>query len=165
MTALKKNPIFFTSVAVCVLAFLGLGYMAFSASGALKQSKQTLKSAIRNYNTVALAEIAPTEENLAASELNLEDLRRKFNVVSGELRKGTRLTSTDDGIAVTTGIREYIRKFQREVAKPLESTGEPAIKTPTDFAFGFVEYYNKTTIPDDPQEVVFLGKQRQILVT
>ncbi|MGB0257867.1 MAG: hypothetical protein ACPGES_04355 [Coraliomargarita sp.] len=140
--------------------------MAFSASGDLKKSKQRLKAAMRNYNSAATAEIAPSEENLDASLQNLDALQRQFSVVSGELRKGTRLTSTDDGIAVTTGIRDYIRKFQRNAASPVDSNGElleTPIGIPDDFAFGFSDYYPTTEIPDDPQEVIYLGKQRQIL--
>ncbi len=166
MTVLKKNPAFSASVAVCVLAFLGLGYMAMSASGDLKKSKQRLKSALREYNATATATIAPTEENLVASQRNLEELQRQFSIVSGELRKGTRLTSTDDGIAVTTGIRDYVRNFQRQAESYVDSEGnlsETEVKIPEDFAFGFSDYYPKTNIPDDPQEVSYLGKQRQIL--
>lgn len=166
MTVLKKNPIFTASVAVCVLAFLGLGYMAFSASGDLNKAKKRLKSAERNYTSAALAEVAPTEENLSASHMNLEELRRQFSVVSGELRKGTRLTSTDDGIAVTAAIRDYVRKFQREAANPVAAEGEVEVEPvtiPEDFSFGFSDYYPVTEVPDDPEEVAYLGKQRQIL--
>lgn len=164
MTVLKKNPIFSASVGVCVLAFLGLGYMAFSASGELKTAKKRLKSAERSYMAAAQAEVAPTEGNLAASTANLEELRRQFSVVSGELRKGTRITSTDDGIAVTAAIRDFIRKFQREAAARHEGDVELAeVKLPEDFAFGFEDYYRNPVIPDDPQEVAFLGKQHQIL--
>lgn len=166
MTVLKKNPIFSASVGVCVLAFLGLGYMAFSASGDLKKSKKQLNGAVREYNAAATAEVAPSQENLEASAENLEALERQFSVVSGELRKGTRLTSTDDGIAVTTAIRDYIRKFQRYAANPVDSDGELSdteIVIPEDFAFGFSDYYPTTEIPDDPEEVAYLGKQRQVL--
>ena len=160
----KKNPVFCIIIVVCVLAFLGLGFLAFSQSGKQKKALQQAKSAAMQLSAQGSAEISPTEENLEASEANVVELQKLLEIIRGDLRRGQRLTSTDDGVRVSTGIQQYINEFQRKAAASTGPEGEvKAIAIPEDFGFGFDEFIDDTVIPDVAEEVIFLDKQRQVL--
>lgn len=160
----KKNPLFCIVIVVCVLAFLGAGFLAFTESGKQKKTLQQLKSAAMQLNSQAAAEISPTEANLQASQQNVQELQRLLEIIRGDLRRGARLTSTDDGVRVSTGIQQYITEFQRRASTHTNADGESTpVSIPDDFGFGFDEFIDDTVIPDVAEEVIFLDKQRQVL--
>lgn len=160
----KKNPVFCIILAICLIAFLGGGFLAFSESGKQAKSLKQLKKASQQYKSAAGAEISPTEENLQASEVNVQELQRLLEIIRGDLRRGARLTSTDDGVRVSTAIQQYITEFQRlaDSHTNLEGEAQP-VSVPDDFGFGFDEFIDEVVVPDVADEVIFLDKQRQVL--
>ena len=161
---LKKNPLFCAFMGICVLAFLGLGALVYLESGTQAKARKQLNRAVMQFSSQTAAEISPTEENLAASDQNVEDLERLLEIIRGDLRRGARLTSTDDGVRVTTGIQQYVTEFQRLADAQVNAAGEAQpVTVPDNFGFGFDDYIDEVEVPDLADEVMLLDKQRQVL--
>ncbi|ADE54958.1 Amuc_1100 family pilus-like protein [Coraliomargarita akajimensis] len=161
---LKKNPLFTVTIAVLLIAFLGLAYLAYASYAKTGKLKKKLGQAESQLRSQASLQIAPSEENVAASVENVAALEHKLSVIRGDLKHGSRLTSTDDGVRVLASVQQYISEFQRAVKNHTNEAGEPTpIIVPEDFGFGFDEYLNEAQPPATPQEVIYLDKQRQVL--
>lgn len=160
----KKNPVFCSFIVLCLGAFAALGFLAFSESGKQTKAAHRLKRATQQLNVAAAAEISSSEQNLEASKLNVQKLQRLLEIIRGDLRRGARLTTTDDGVRVSTAINQYIAEFQRSAEAHQDDEGEPKpIAIPENFGFGFDEFINEVEVPDVAEEIIFLDKQRQVL--
>ncbi|MFT5837037.1 MAG: hypothetical protein ACI9ZV_000540 [Candidatus Azotimanducaceae bacterium] len=164
MGLLKKNLTFTIVVVVCVLAF-GVGaYLAFAESGKIGNAKQKITSAESQLNNMRFADPAATEENVAASEENVAQLIAELKNIREDLERGSRMTTSTDGIGVMAGIQQYISEYQRKAAyRTGEQGDEDPVALPKDFAFGFEQYLDEATMLDDEELIPLLDKQRQIL--
>lgn len=164
MGLLKKNLIFSLVVLVCILAFAAGAYLAFAESGKISQAKQKISSAKSQLNSALNADPAPTEDNIQASAENVDELIEKLKSMRTNLEQGSRMKTSSDGIQVMASIQQYISDYQRKVQENTREEEEAApITVPEDFAFGFEQYINTSSIPDDPEVIPVMDKQRQIL--
>ncbi|MGB0744484.1 MAG: hypothetical protein ACPGSB_08150 [Opitutales bacterium] len=164
MSFLKKNLLFVVIVVLCTGAFLAGAYLLISESGKIEKGKRGLAAAETRLSSLLNADPAPTRDNLATAENNLEELSNELEAIRSNLQRGAALRTTSDPISVMAGIQQYISQFQRATAEKKDEAGEPAaIETPDDFGFGFKPYVKETTPPEDPTEAAVLDKQRQIL--
>lgn len=164
MSFLKKNLLLCIFAAFCVAVFVGGVYMALAEYGAVKDARRSLNTAETQLNSLLQADPAPTEDNLAVAENNLDELQNAIEEIREELQSGSDLETSDDGVSVIAGIQQYISKFQEEVETHENEEGEAApIETPDNFAFGFEQYIDEATVPEDPDKIALLDKQRQIL--
>ena len=167
MGLFKKNPVFCILCAVGVLAFAGGSALVVMESGKLAKSKKQVASADSQIKGLLYATPAPTPENVLAAQKNADELRAKLLSIREGLQRGSRLTISNDGTRVMSGLQKYISNYRRQVAKHQNADaadGEiTAIEVPADFAFGFDKYLSETNIWDDPVLVPQLDKQRQVL--
>lgn len=164
MGLLKKNLIFTVVVVVCVLAFGAGAYLAFAEAGKIDNAKQQITRAESQLNNMRFADPAPSEENVAASKQNVEQLLAELEKTRKDLERGSRMTTSTDGIRVMAGIQQYISEYQRKAAARTDEQGEKdEIKLPKNFAFGFEQYLDEATMLDDKELIPVLDKQRQIL--
>ena len=92
----KKNPIFVSLLAVCLLVFGALAFLAFSANGKnsmanlqLRKSEQQLKS--------LNSEISLTQVNVDASNANIDELSAELERISAGACRGAELSREEDG--------------------------------------------------------------------
>ncbi len=164
MGLLKKNLTFTIIVVVCVLVFGAGAYLAFVESGKIGNARQKITSAEAQLNNLRFADPAPTEENVTASQENVAQLTAELKKIREDLGRGSRMTTSTDGIGVMAGIQQYISEYQRKAAIRTDEQGEAdPIALPKDFAFGFEQYLDEATMLDDPKLIPVLDKQRQIL--
>jgi hypothetical protein len=164
MGLLKKHLTFSIVVVVCLFVFVAGAYLAYSESGKIGKAKQQIRTAEKQLDNLRFADPAPSEENVRASKQNVEELVAELTSIRKDLERGSRLTTSTDGIGVMAGIQQYITDFQRKAAEHLDMHGESdPIELSTDFAFGFEQYVKEATPFDDEQVVAMLDKQRQIL--
>lgn len=166
MSLIHKNLTFTIVLVVGFLAFCAGAYLAFAESGKISEVKQRISGAEAQLKNLRFADPAPTEENMAASEANLAELKQELGKVREVLQRGARLSTSTDGIVVMAAIQQYITEYGRK-AKQFTHTnadGEAlAIELPGDFAFGFEQYMDEATPEDDTDIIATLDKQRQIL--
>jgi hypothetical protein len=164
MSFLKKNPLFCAVVALSLAACLAGLYFTFNASGKVQNARASLQTAEAQLDSLLRADPAPTEANLEAAQSNLNSLRTKLTEIRDDLQQGASLDTSRDGVSVLAGIQQYVAKFQRATANHRNEADEPEpIETPNDFAFGFPQYIREAAVPEDPDQVSRLDKQRQIL--
>jgi hypothetical protein len=164
MGLLKKNLTFTVVVGVCVLVFVAGAYLAFAESGKISKAKQQITTAETQLNNLRFADPAPSEANVIASEENVKQLVSELASIRQDLERGSRITTSTDGIGVMAGIQQYITDYQRKAAAHVDIHGEPdPITLSDDFAFGFEQYVKEATPFDDKKVVALLDKQRQIL--
>ena len=164
MGFIKKNLTFTIIVAACISAFVAGAYLAFIESGKIDQAKQNITSAESLLNNMRFANPAPTQENVEASAENVAELEAELRQIREDLERGARITTSIDGIGVMAGIQQFISNYQREAVAHTNRGGEPVkIIVPNDFAFGFEQYLDEATMPDDEELIPVLDKQRQIL--
>jgi len=164
MGFLKKNLAFTVVIVVCLLAFAAGAYLAFAESSKIDQAKQKITTAESQLNNMRFADPAPTDENVAASDENVAQLIAELKKIREDLERGSRMTTSTDGVGVMAGIQQYISEYQRKAAAYTDEDGDPAaIAVPNDFAFGFEQYLDEATMLDDPKLIPVLDKQRQIL--
>jgi hypothetical protein len=164
MSFLKKNPLFCIVVALCVAACLAGVYMTLNASTKVDQAQRSLKGAKDQLSTLLNADPAPTENNLEAAQSNLNELQAELAEIREELQRGSALSPSRDGVSVLAGIQQYISRYQKAVANHKNEADETVeIQTPQNFAFGFKQYVRDAPVPEDPERIALLDKQRQIL--
>lgn len=164
MAFIKKNLLFCIVLTICLLAFLSGAFLAYQASGALDPAERQLIQARGQLSELENASPAPTAANVAASEENIQQLLGKLSEIREDLQRGTRLRSSSDGVAVMAAIQQYISDFQKAVEIKLGPEGESdPIEVEPDFAFGFEQFFEEATPPDDPEKARQLDQQRQIL--
>ncbi|PXA05596.1 hypothetical protein DDZ13_01605 [Coraliomargarita sinensis] len=164
MSFFKKNLLFCIVVFLCVAAMCAGLFLAFSASGKVKEAKNSLNSAELQLTALLGSDPAPSVDNLQAAKQNLSELQQSLSQIRKELQKGASLSTSEDGVSVMAGIQQYISKFQKATDEHVDETGEPAeIVTPQDFAFGFEQYIDEASMLEDPEKVSLLDKQRQVL--
>lgn len=164
MGLLKKNPIFSLVVLVCALAFAAGAYLAFAEAGKVSQLEQSVRSAKSQLSNVLNADPAPTEANIEASTANVLELTSQLEAIRTDLEQGSRLKTFTDGIQVMASVQQFISDYQNKAEANVNEEGEAAaITLPEDFAFGFEQYIDEATIPDDPTVIPVLDQQRQIL--
>ena len=164
MGFIKKNLAFTVIVAVCLLAFFAGAYLAFAQSKTIDQAKREISAAESRLDNLRFADPAPTEANVEASRKNVVELKDALKGIREDLQRGSRLTTSEDGVAVMAGIQQFISEFQRKASAHTDANGESdPITLPQDFAFGFEQYIDEATPLDDPKLSATLDKQRQIL--
>ena len=164
MGLFKKNPGFCICCVVAVLVFAGGSALVVMESGKLSKSKKQVASADSQIKGFLYAAPAPTPENVQAAKQNADELSAKLLSIREDLQRGSRLTISNDGARVMSGLQKYISNYRRQVAKHQAADGEAApIQVPDDFAFGFEKYLIETDISEDPSLVPLLDKQRQVL--
>lgn len=164
MVFIKKNLAFTIVVVACLLAFAVGAFLAFAEFGQIDEAKQKISSAETRLNGILSADPAPTPENVEASQENVAELKNELKQIRENLERGSRLTTTTDGIDVMTGIQQHISEYRRKAAENTDEEGDSyPILLPQDFAFGFERYLEGTRPLDDPELIPVLDKQRQIL--
>lgn len=161
---LKKNPIFVSLLAVCLVAFGALAFLAFSANGQNSKANLQLRKSQQELKTLLSAETSLTETNVAASEANIAELSAELERMSKELSRGSRLTREEDGVRVIASIQQYISDAQRQAEELVNADGESSpVDLPSDFAFGFDAFFDESDVPESVEEIVYLNNQRQVL--
>ena len=164
MGFIKKNLTFTIIIVVCILVLFVGAYLAFVEAGKIGQAKQKVSSLESQLNQLVFAAPAATPENALASAENVAELEAEFSEIRVDLERGARITTSTDGIGVMAGIQQFISNHQRKAAANTDTDGVPVeVIVPDDFAFGFEQYLNEATMPDDKQLIPLLDKQRQIL--
>jgi hypothetical protein len=166
MGLFKKNTAFCTLFVIFLLVFAGGTFLAVAQSGKLSKSKQQVTSAQSQLKGMLYLDPAPSTDNVAAAEQNVEQLRAELQKIRDNLQHGSRLTTSADGMHVMTGIQQYISEYQQEAAKlthPGNGSELVGIETPADFAFGFETYIDEGVVPENAAAIPVLDKQRQIL--
>ena len=164
MGLFKKNPAFCLFCVVAVLVFAAGATLVVMESGKLSKSKQQVASADSQIDGLLQANPAPTSENVQAAQQNAEELSAQLLSIRENLQRGSRLTISNDGTRVMSGVQKYISNYRRQVAahNNAEEVAAP-IQIPEDFAFGFEKYLKQTNISQDSAVVPQLDKQRQVL--
>jgi hypothetical protein len=164
MGLFKKNPIFCVFCVVAVLVFAAGATLLVMESGKLSTSKKKVASAESQMNGLLQAYPAPTSANVQAAQQNAEELSTQLRRIRENLQRGSRLTISNDGTRVISGVQKYISNYRRQAAahKNVSDVAAP-IQIPQDFAFGFEKYLKQTNIPQDSALVPQLDKQRQVL--
>lgn len=164
MVFLKKNLIFSIVLLICLLGFAAGAYLAFAESGEIAQQERKISSAKSQLNGILNADPAPTEANVAATRKNVRELSQELEAIRTNLEQGARLKMSTDGIQVMAAIQQFISDYQRKAQENVRQDDEAVpISLPDDFAFGFEQYIDEATIPDDPEVIPVLDKQRQII--
>ena len=164
MGLFKKNPAFFIFCVVAVLVFAAGATLVVMESGKLAKSKKQVTSTNSQMNGLLQANPAPTSENVQAAQQNVAALSAQLLSIREDLQRGSRLTISNDGPRVMSGVQKYISNYRREVAthQSVQDVAAP-IQIPQDFAFGFEEYLKQANISQDSALVPQLDKQRQVL--
>jgi len=164
MGLFKKNPLFSIVVVFCLLAFGAGAYLAFAQSNSIQSAKQSITSAKSQLDSLRYATPAPSEANIERSQENVAQLRAVLASIRDDLQRGSRLTTSTDGIGVMAGIQQYISDYQQKAEVHTNEVGEAApIELPENFAFGFEQYIDRSTPLEDPALSAQLDQQRQIL--
>ena len=164
MGLFKKNPVFCILCVVAVLVFAGGCVLVVAESGKLSKSKKQVASTDSQINGLLTADPAPTSGNVQAAQQNSDELNAKLISIREDLQRGSRLTISNDGTRVMSGLQKYISNYRRQVASHKNVDGVAApIQIPADFAFGFEKYLKTTDIDEDSAVVPVLDKQRQVL--
>ena len=164
MGLFKKNPAFCAFCLLAVLVFTAGAALVVIESGKLSKSKQQVASADSQISGLLQAIPAPTSANVQAAQQNAAALSAQLLSIRENLQRGSRLTISNDGTRVMSGLQKYISNFRRQVATHVNTAEIAApIQVPQDFAFGFEKYLKTTNISEDSSIVPQLDKQRQIL--
>ncbi|NBB79419.1 MAG: hypothetical protein GVY36_08240 [Verrucomicrobia bacterium] len=164
MGFIKKNLVFSVVLLVCLLAFAAGAYLTYAEIARISQQEQTLRSAKTQLNSVLNADPSPTEANVEATRKNVRELTAELESIRTSLEQGARLNMSTDGIQVMASIQQFITDYQKKAEQNIRQDDEAVpISLPDDFAFGFEQYIDEATIPDDPEVIPVLDKQRQII--
>jgi hypothetical protein len=155
MDFLKKHPLFIALVVFCLLAFAAGVYLLLEARSADEQAARSLRNAEQSLQAAARGEIAPTPDNLALAEANVEALRGELSHIRQRLESGVQLQTTEDPVQLITRIQRFISQMRR-----LAETEE--VRIPANFGFGFDRYVEQST-PPAQRFVVRVDKQRLLL--
>ena len=163
MNLLKRNPVFFGFCTSSVLFFTGLVVLTFFESRKLSTAKAQVASADEQVKALGYANPAPTNKNVKAAQANLEALQGRLESIYQELRQGSQLNASEDGVSVISGILRYISDYRKNIENHVDRTAASSpIEVPDEFAFGFERYFRSTLIPEG-EIVPKLDKQRKIL--
>ncbi len=163
MEFFKKHPLFLTSILSFALVFLiGLVFTILSFIDLIKVNNDVDKTE-KNFLQIIEGTPSYTSENVVASDLNVLALTEKLEAMRSELERGAEAQASIDGVNVTAGIQQYISKFKRLAGSKADDDGSPIIEIPDGFAFGFDRFSLETKVPESPEEILLLDKQRDIL--
>lgn len=142
--------------------------MTFAQFGKVSKAESGVKSAQQQLSSLSNSDPAPSQYNLQASEQNVAQLSQDLESIRDNLKRGSRIEASEDGVRVMAGIQQYISEYQTKAAEHVKSTGtEEAvvvpIETPDNFAFGFERYIGEASVPANKAVIPLLDKQRQIL--
>lgn len=161
---LKKNPVFVSLLAACLVVFGAIAFLAFSASGQKAKAARQLRQSGQELKSLLQAETSLTPDNVAASEANVAELSEELERISSELSRGSRLQREEDGVRVIASIQQYISDCQQLAEDYANADGEALpVELPADFAFGFNEFFTVSDVPESVEEIAYLNNQRQIL--
>jgi len=164
MAFIKKNPIFIVIVVLLLLVFGAGIFLAIKESAAVETAQQKASSSATHYRQLASLNPAPTVANVTTAEDNVAQLNLALGNIRAELQKGDPLTASTDGISVMTGLQRFIRDYRKIAESHTSDKGELApVQLPANFGFGFERYIDRTEVPEDPDYIATLDKQRQIL--
>ncbi len=163
MEFLKKHPLFATSILICALGFLIGLVLTVLSSFDLSEANKNLQKTEKKFQKIMEGNPSYTSENVLSSDLNVLALSEKLESMRSELEKGEEAQASIDGVRVTAGIQQYISKFKRLAESNEGINGTSAIEIPDGFAFGFDRFSLETKVPESPEEILLLDKQRDIL--
>lgn len=164
MSFIKKNLLLCLVALFCLAAFFTGLYMTLNESRSVTDARRSLDNAEAQLSSLLNADPAPTKENVAAAEKNLAELQAKVADLREELQSGAELVTSEDGVSVIAGVQQYISNFQERARANRNEEGEAApVATPDNFAFGFEQYIDEASVPENSALVALLDKQRQIL--
>ena len=163
MELIKKHTLFFSGIFLCAIALIaGLVFSVISAID-LNENSKSFDRLEKTLNRTLSSNPSPTSENVLASETNTRELSKKLELIREELERGEEAEASVDGVRVAAGIQQYISKYTA-LAESNESVYGPSpIGIPLDFAFGFDRFKLESKVPEDPNEIAMLDKQRDIL--
>ena len=160
----KKNPIFVSLLAVCLLVFGALAFLAFSANGKNSKANLQLRKSEQQLKSLLNSEISLTQINVDASNANIDELSAELERISAELSRGAQLSREEDGVRVIASIQQYISDCQRQAEELVNEDGEATpVDLPNDFAFGFDAFFDESDVPESVEEIAYLNNQRQVL--
>ncbi len=169
MSAIKKNPILFTLLLVASLLSLTGLYFAYNASGQLAEAQKNASDTRLRLNSLQQYSPAPSTDNIQIAKRNVEDLHHALREIRKDLKRGSKMSLSSDGVSVMAGIQQFIsesrqRAINHERFDMVEQDFVPMpISLAEDFAFGFEDYAQEATMPDSAFAILMLDKQRQIL--
>lgn len=166
----KKYPVFASLITVFVLLFVaGLVFIYLSFAG-LGKAKKDFTRAESSYQSALRLSPAPTQQNVASSEQNVEQLASALQTQI-DATKGRVPTFISKDVPKTEAdmlfqLEAFKDQFTRDAAqiKPWGVDGDDAtgIKLPEDFDFGFARFLSTGTPPPEKYiPVVF--EQKEIL--
>ena len=85
---------------------------------ALKLQRQ-LANAERQIKELLDANPAPTVENVQMAQNNAQKLQARLQSIRQNLKRGSLLTISNDGVRVMSGLQRYISNYQRQVVNHL----------------------------------------------
>lgn len=159
----KNHPLFLTAISISGIGLLAGLIFAVIAFLDLGKATKASDRAERKFVQLMNASPTPSESNVEISDTNLQELSSKLSSMREELERGTKVNPSLDGVQVTAGIQQYISKFKALAANHEDDNGPAEIKIPEGFAFGFERFKLESTVPEDPNEIALLDKQRDIL--
>ncbi|MEC8329763.1 MAG: Amuc_1100 family pilus-like protein [Verrucomicrobiota bacterium] len=169
MSAIKKNPIFFTLIIVAsVLSMSGL-YFAYDASGQLAEAQKNARETGSRLKSLQQFSPAPSIDNIQIAKRNVEELDYALREIRKDLQRGSKMSLSSDGVSVMAGIQQFISESrERAISRErFDSVEQDTVLKPIviaeDFAFGFEDYAQEATMPDSASAILLLDKQRQIL--
>ena len=169
MSAIKKNPIFFTLIIVAsVLSISGL-YFAYDASEQLAEAQKNASETGSLLKSLQQFSPAPSIDNIQIAKRNVEELDYALREIRKDLQRGSKMSLSSDGVSVMAGIQQFISESrQRAIShERFNSVAQDTVSMPIviaeDFAFGFEDYAQEATMPDSASAILLLDKQRQIL--
>ena len=166
----KKYPAFASFVTVFVLLFVaGLVFIYLSYTG-LGKAKKSFESAERSYHSALSLTPAPTQQNVASSEKNVEQLAAALQVQIDDTKgKAPDFVSNNppkteaDMLFQLEAFKEQYTKDAAEV-KPFGVAQDEAngIQLPEDFAFGFSRFIDSGKPPAE-KYIPAVFEQKEIL--
>ena len=164
MDIIKKNLVFSIVCFVCILLFLAGSVLAFLEFGQVAAARETIEKSERRIRNLETATPAPSKDNVRASERNIAALETRLDEIREDLERGAIIETSEDGIGVMAAINQFVANYQNRAASHVSDGGEAApIDLPSDFAFGFEQYRDKSPMLDDQGAVRVLDKQRQVI--
>lgn len=173
MTFLKKHPLFCGVLGLSLLIFLALAGLTVLENARLSRDEDRIRRLRQELASAAALETAPTEENLAKSAKNVEQLTRVLEQAIA-VSRGKRSVSLDqvpqsasDLFLDLEAFRGSMQRAADEVEPLFANNAEGAsdglrLQVPEGFSFGFATFLDSGRPPEDPLvEVVY--KQKEIL--
>ena len=169
MSAIKKNPIFFTLILVAGLLSIAGLYLAFDASRQLAEAQNHASETGSLLKGLQEFSPAPTAGNIQIAKRNVEELDHALREIRKDLQRGAKMSLSSDAVSVMAGIQQFISESRQKAISHVRynSVEQDAVLMPIaiaeEFAFGFEDYAQEATMPESASAILYLDKQRQIL--